>query len=522
MAKSTTLTAPWWIWRSVQKRLIKWTLLLLGGRKYTVDLTTEIETGAHYPDLKKIEVNPEMFSRQPADVQFRCTQGLLFHEVGHARYTSAWPDQAENILRDLVNALEDERIEKCMRTAFPGGAPALELLGDLVYTELTPGTSTPAFKVIDACLAWRWAHTRGGERKMLRQLKLDGDAVAGELWMKIKPLVEAAWHAPDTSEVIRLGREILKILGLPEGTPPLKSRLPGINPTGIPTERADSALPAPTGPEIEGPGLDALPIDISLHRSTTGRSWSRPAAYSALEDAAYPLARRIIETLQEPRPNVRPRPDALSGRYTFRLEERDWERPFQRRADVGRAPRSLALYVLVDWSSSMDYSAAEVRLALMALHLACAGLSLPHAITLFGADRDALPDDRIETILHFGERGDWPKALIAGYQPAAGNEYLFAALDRATAELQLRPERDKIMIVIHDGAPVWSGREGRDWDLSIHRLHTAERQGIRPIGLYLGRSTSDHAQMQKLFARLIECQPDRLPEKLGSLLISLA
>ena len=59
----TTLTAPWWIWRSVQTRLIKWTLLLLGGRKYTVELTTEIETGAHYPDLKRIEVTPEMFAR---------------------------------------------------------------------------------------------------------------------------------------------------------------------------------------------------------------------------------------------------------------------------------------------------------------------------------------------------------------------------------------------------------------------------------------------------------------------------
>src|SRR5512144_457023 len=107
----TTLTAPWWIWRSVQRRLIKWTLLLLGGRKYSVELTTKIETGAHYPDLKRIEVNPEMFPRQPIEVQFRCTQGLLLHEVGHARYTGEWPDQKDNVLADLVNMLEDQRIE---------------------------------------------------------------------------------------------------------------------------------------------------------------------------------------------------------------------------------------------------------------------------------------------------------------------------------------------------------------------------------------------------------------------------
>ena len=40
----STLTAPWWIWRSVQTRLIKWTLLLLSGRKYVVELTTKIDT----------------------------------------------------------------------------------------------------------------------------------------------------------------------------------------------------------------------------------------------------------------------------------------------------------------------------------------------------------------------------------------------------------------------------------------------------------------------------------------------
>ena len=79
-----TSDRPWWIWRSVQTRLIKWTLLLLNGRKYVVELTTKIDTGAHYPELKRIEVNPEMFPRESVDVQFRATQGLLLHEVGHA------------------------------------------------------------------------------------------------------------------------------------------------------------------------------------------------------------------------------------------------------------------------------------------------------------------------------------------------------------------------------------------------------------------------------------------------------
>ncbi|CAG0935189.1 hypothetical protein TFLX_04021 [Thermoflexales bacterium] len=517
-----TLTAPWWIWRSVQTRLIKWTLLLLGGRKYTVELTTEIETGVHYPDLRRIEVNPEMFARESVDVQFRATQGLLLHEAAHARYTEAWPEQKDNVLCELVNVLEDHRIEQAMSIAFPGAAPALTLLGDLVYRDLRGAESKPEFKAFQACLAWRWAHTRTNERDMLKRLNMLKDEAACDLWSKIKPLVEAAWRARDTREVIGLARDILVMLGIPASLPP--RRFKGVNANGISVKRPDDdpASPPPVGPEIDGPGLDGTPHEAKEHHSGNGRSWTMPQPYIALEDAARPLAQRIVETLQEPRPNVRPRADATTGRYVYRLEQRDWERPFLKRADLGRAPRSLALHLLIDWSSSMRSSANGVRLALMALHLAMAQLSIPHAITFFGAGRDATPRERLETIVSFGDRGEWPKALIAGYEPSAGNEYLFAALDCAIADLQARPERDKIILVCTDGQPVWSGREGRDWDLSIARVSLAEQKGLKVIGLFLGEGEEDLRKMQQLFPRLIVTSPDRLPEKLGGMLISLA
>jgi hypothetical protein len=516
------LTAPWWIWRSVQTRLIKWTLLLLGGRKYAVELTTEIDTGAHYPDLKRIEVNPEMFARESVDVQFRATQGLLLHEVGHAKYTDAWPEQQDNVLCELVNVLEDQRIERAMSIAFPGATPALTLLGDLVYRDLRGGEVKPEFKAFQACLAWRWAHTRSSEREMLKRLNMLKDEAACAHWTKIKPLVEAAWSAPDTGEVICLARDILKLLGIPESLPP--RRLKGVSANGVPAKRADGdpASALPVGPEIDGPGLDGAPHETKEHHSGTGRSWNRPQPYLALEDAARPLAQRIVEVLHESRPNTRPRADAVSGRYLYRLEQRDWERPFLKRADLGRAPRSLALHLLIDWSSSMRSSAGAVRLALMALHLAAAQLAIPHAITFFGAGRDAAPHERLETIVSFHERGEWPKALIAGYEPSAGNEYLFAALDEALARLHERPERDLITLVCTDGQPVWSGREGRDWDLSLARVAQAERQGIKVIGLFLGEGEEDLRKIQRLFPRLIVTTPERLPEKLGGMLIRLA
>ena len=81
----------------------------------------------------------------------------------------------------------------------------------------------------------------------------------------------------------------------------------------------------------------------------------------------------------------------------------------------------------------------------------------------------------------------------------------------------------KIVIVTHDGSPVWSSaREGRDWDLSVARVKRAEQQGLKVIGLFLGEGEEELRKMQRLFPRLIATTPDRLPEKLGGMLISLA
>ncbi len=115
-----------------------------------------------------------------------------------------------------------------------------------------------------------------------------------------------------------------------------------------------------------------------------------------------------------------------------------------------------------------------------------------------------------------------PKALIAGYEPSAGNKYLFAGLDLAIADLQSRPKRDKIIIDAHDGQPIWSEREGRDWDLSVARVRLAEQKDIRVIGRFLGEGEEELRKMKALFPRLIVTEPKQLLEKLGGMLIGLA
>jgi hypothetical protein len=523
-ARPTTTNAPWWIWRGVQTRLIKWTHLILGGRKYTVELDPETETGFHSPDRKLISVNPEMFNKEKPETQLRCTQGLLFHEVGHARFTGCWPEQKDDILCNLVNILEDERMERCMSILFPGGTPALRLLGQLCYhqTKIDRADSDPRTAAITAALAWRWAHRFSTEKDMFAKMKMTAATQAS--WAKIKDLVEQSWQAPDTQTVIEIAVEILRILGLPKNSPELPESLKKLFGKDIPLERgrgASAAEATPTSIAEDSPGLDSLPEEEIDHRSGFGKSVTKPVSYIDLENKAKPIAQQIIDILKEVQPFIKTLADANSGRFKFRLEQRDYTRPFARRILPNRQPRSLALYVLVDWSSSMDYSAGDVRLALMALNLACAAVHIPHEITFFGADRDAAPVDQIEIIKRFDEHGDWPKALLAGYSPSAGNEFLFRGLDKAMDELERRPERDRVILIIHDGQPVWRGPEGSDWDLSLQRLAAAERLGLKPIGIYMGTSDSDAERIAKLFKNLVTTDSKHLAEKLGHMLVSL-
>ncbi len=53
-------------------------------------------------------------------------------------------------------------------------------------------------------------------------------------------------------------------------------------------------------------------------------------------------------------------------------------------------------------------------------------------------------------------------------------------------------------------------------------MKSAEQIGIRVIGLFLGEDEEELRKMKLLFPRLIVTTPERLPEKLGSMLISLA
>ncbi|MBL7164498.1 MAG: hypothetical protein ISS57_18080 [Anaerolineales bacterium] len=530
---STTVSPKqtWWWWQRPRQRLIKWTKALLQGRRYTIKVEPYQHrgrpgTGYHNPKLRVIVVNPQFFAGEPVETQFRATQGILAHEVGHAFFTDAWPtEDDQQALRWLVNALEDERMERAICIYYPGITALIRLIGDLIYqgTEQMDD-STPAEMALACCLSWRWAQSRAGESEMFERLGIeDQDTI--DPWHEIKPLVEESWTADNTGRVIEIARDILAILELPEGYSlsdlPIFQIVMGAG-DGIPEERIGEALPFPVSAfdgASPGQGTDFDDESIPTPR---GDDITQPAPYAALENAAAPLARQLVDALKIPQPHVRPMPHEWRGRYSFRQEVRTPTMPHLRRAGIGREKDDVVFYVLVDRSGSMGVINEPVRLALMTLYLAATELGIPLGMAYFGEHSDAVINDLVLEISPLRARAaEETKSLIAGFRGVTGAEFLDWGLALAEKALRHRPERRKVLLVIHDGEPVYSGRLGNDYQLSLERLRRLERQSITPIGLYLGER-GNMAQLEALFPRLVITSGQKLPEKLGNMLQSLS
>jgi nitric oxide reductase activation protein len=258
-----------------------------------------------------------------------------------------------------------------------------------------------------------------------------------------------------------------------------------------------------------------------------------PAPYLELEEKVRPHAARLAEALQEPQPDQRSAPHEYRGRYTFRQEIRTPDTPHLARQEMGQAARSLALYVLVDRSGSMDRFEQAVREALMTFYLAAIQVGIPIGIAYFGEDDfytgdSPLTPDHITVeqvvaeVAPLSPNNHEPaKALIAGFSGWSCEEYLDWGLRKAEAELRTRPERLHVLIIIHDGEPIFHTCSISDWDLSLTHLRSLERSGVIPIGVHLGNENLE--KLYKLFPRLVNCpNGESLPDKLGSMLSSLA
>jgi hypothetical protein len=508
----------WWIWRDVQLRLTKWTHALLQGRAYKIFLKA---TGSAFNDPSNhiIQVNPQLFARLEPDRQFQLTQGLLAHEVGHALFTDAWPGHGEDLLREMTNMLEDERIERAIVIAYPGIRAVIRKLGDRLLADLRFAQCedyAAEMKVYACCLIWRWASSRMTESGMLE--KMHATEQAHTLWKTVRPLVESAWSAPYTRWVIDIARKVLETLGLDPDDPPTRC-VPGLS-FDIPMERRDATCCFPDKPSDVQPGLG---VPNARGSASAQDQFSKPKPYLELENQAAPLACQLAESLKVPVENARSVPHAYMGRFNLRQDLRTPETPNLARLEKDRSSRSLALYILVDRSGSMCDLNPDVQLALMTMYLAAVSAAIPIGITFFGSGDHRGSTDRVFEVTPIASGlKEEVKALIAGYEGVTGAEFLHWAIHRGEDSLAARPESKKVLIVIHDGKPVYKEDDGDDWELSCARLRYIESRSITPIGVYLGNNLEDLVQLKALFPRFIHTTGKALPDRLGLLLRGLS
>jgi hypothetical protein len=497
-----TNTLPWWEWRPAIDRLFTWGRALLRGRRYRILLNIrDPHLGWEHADSQTICLNPvkvaDLIPNWDAPYNrsavWNGARAVLAHEVGHARYSGRYPDEA--LLTNLVNVLEDERIERTMAITNGVLKPLFDELGTAVW-RTNSATDDSAWGVLSACLLWRWEHDHPELDSLIR---LSGQRQA--LWEDaVCPRVERAWEAETTAEVAALAGEILDALGLDPDTRAPDWVLPAAD-----TRGSDQASPAPDNlggpislpdgdPDLDPPGQPSNP-PLPL------------GSYLDLEaEVRVPADRLAAQLKVDPEPE---RWDVVEygGRYSFRQECRTPDTP--NRMLIQRPDPRLALGVLVDRSTSMnDYGLMRgVRRAVMMLLLACEQLpQVALEITVF---------ERDERVLPFNGDPEHAKPMIGGLS-AAGTTAMYEPLRGVIARTDQRPEGRKAVLVIHDGEP-----NQDQWDDCRAEIAVAT---VPVWGLFVSDQTQPQleANLEQLFAGKVLCgSTDLLAEQLANVLKAL-
>lgn len=554
----------WWHWRRSQRDLESWIRPLIGTRPYTVRWGPGEGSWCDFAN-RELVIDPIAVDtwggislvprrwigtllRTLKVLQWRCSRAISRHEAAHVLFTDYIHGDSE-AHQDLINILEDGRIERLLAALYPWVWRDFVELGLILWQQFTLSPQ-PALRLYGACLLHRWDVLR--PRRTPSRITFD-DPEVYDLWLDtIRPLVEEAWIAPSTQRVAEIAREILRIIrdyaaAHDDATGNVIAAGRGLalpraincdkHPTG---ERAldDPAIPgdAVFSPPDRDMAVDESsvedagePPDADLDPSA-GQLWMLP--YQALEQSVMPDVRRQVAVFAPPTPDVEGRPSDTSGEFDIDHFIRSrGDTPFLHRVDEDESPEGLALVALIDRTGSMGNTVrcidahgmpdasffdptdrmVHARKAAMLLDRACAAADIPLCIGFAG--NLFLPyhlytgrlsrDERRRVLLphpvvwlrewHTPRDAEGPRALIAGLYGEGECEAVSDSLLLAEAKLQQRTEATKLILYIHDGCPT-------DEDPNAVRatVQRVRQRGIIVIGIYVGPQ-DDVALLQAIF-----------------------
>jgi len=326
----------------------------------------------------------------------------------------------------------------------------------------------------------------------------------------VRPLAEAAWVAESSAEVDRRAVEVVRLLGLRDIPRPLRlaqavlGELAGERDgeDAVERESPGEVHPGLEGEEVRTPGLPPLP---DAHPAGVGAHALAPAPYRELWEEVAPLATELIEELRLEERAELPTPQERGGRLSIRQALRTPETPFLAPEEERPERPTLTFRLVVDYSTSMNWSQRMryAREGAMLLHRVALELGIPHQIV-------TAPHNLPLADLESGERG---RAMIAGLVGKTAWEDIGLAIQTNAPELARREERIKLLLCIHDGLP-------NDGELAKEECARWRGQ-VEVIGLGLDLNEECEMAMREIFGadRLILCRaPAELPKKLGALL----
>lgn len=355
-------------WRHYAAALVRY-----HGRRsdFSVRLSKSIPTACVIPSRKQVIINPE-WERTPNEhlsrVQVRghdrlrlTLEGLAAHEAGHIRFSG---DMPAGLLGQLWNALEDERLERLQCQDF-GVARAFTFLGD--YTLLSSAQDEGFFTAQAGVLLWRFQHDFSHSIWQTEDPR----------WKDVEPLVEEAWAASDSDDVIEIARKIMEILELPEDAPEdawLAGA--GLSAPGEALGEEEGHDQATADAPGQGVGTPPTPPEDDLE------------AFGDLAERlelARPLSRQLERILKAPRPAAKT-VSRSRGRLNVRRVIRHEDRPFEKRVVSKAKPKRIL--IAQDISGSMgtfepEHAHYHALLTSLAFEMACSRLGVKLALISF-------------------------------------------------------------------------------------------------------------------------------------------